>query len=97
MNDSSLSNFIDFLKKNKSQKVLIYVYADWCDKCKFDRNKLKNVLIYSINIDKSGDLVDILDIRILPYFMYISYDIKQNDINVIETFDTIEQVYSYTF
>jgi len=97
MSDRSIKNFIDFLKQSPKNKILLYVYADWCDKCNLDKTKIKNIPFYLINVDKSDDLIDILDIRIVPYFMLISYDYKNNDIIVHETFDNVQDVYNFQF
>lgn len=92
---NSVKTFIEFLKKNKNSKILIYVYADWCDKCRLDNTKIKNLVIYKVNSDIDEDLVNVLDVRVLPYFMIVDYDVKQNDIVVNESFDNALDLYAY--
>lgn len=94
---SDLNTFISYLKKNNKEKILLYIHADWCDKCKIDVNKIKNIKLHPINIDKNNDLVDILDVRVLPYFMLVSYDFRKNDLIVHETFNNPNEIYEYKF
>lgn len=74
---------IDELREvlEKSEKVFIDFYADWCGPCKMVEpevkklaNEVKDVEFVKVNIDRAKELADLFKIQAIPTFVMIVGD-----------------------
>lgn len=69
----------NFYEKIENKKVIIDFYATWCPPCKIvsknlkalDKNDLKDITIYKVDIDKYENLKAAYEIRSLPTIVYM--------------------------
>jgi thioredoxin 1 len=74
------NNFSDYIsKKNKETLFLVKFWADWCGPCKsmkiifkefFEKNRLSNIRIAEINIEKDPSLSKIYKIFSIPTIIF---------------------------
>lgn len=90
MNNENFKNFVSKLNKSKKYGI-IYSYANWCQKCK-KINNLSNdkYEIYYMNVDDEQDLLEILDIRILPTYSLVKG--SKNTLEVIKQSTILEEL-----
>lgn len=90
--NEEFKKFLNKICKNNTYGI-IYVYADWCQKCKLlDNSKLKYDVFY-VNADNEQDLLEILDIRILPTFFLINcVNNKNYSFNILSSGTTLEDI-----
>jgi len=91
MNNENFKNFVSKMKKN-NKKGIIYSYANWCQKCK-KLNSIQSSIyeLYQMNVDDEQELIEILDIRILPTYTMVKLNNK-NGLEIVKQATTLEEL-----
>jgi len=91
MNNENFKNFVSKMSKN-NKKGIIYSYANWCQKCKkLDNTQSSIYELYQMNVDDEQELIEILDIRILPTYTMVKVNNK-NNLEIIKQATTLEEL-----
>jgi len=91
MNNENFKNFVSKMSKN-NKKGIIYSYANWCQKCKkLDNTQSSIYELYQMNVDDDQELIEILDIRILPTYTMVKVNNK-NNLEIIKQATTLEEL-----
>jgi len=91
MNNENFKNFVSKMSKN-NKKGIIYSYANWCQKCKkLDNTQSSIYELYQMNVDDEQELIEILDIRILPTYTMVKVNNK-NNLEIIKQATTLKEL-----
>ena len=91
MNNENFKNFVSKMTKN-NKKGIIYSYANWCQKCKKLNSTQSSIYeLYQMNVDDEQELIEILDIRILPTYTMVKLNNK-NGLEIVKQATTLEEL-----
>jgi len=91
MNNENFKNFVSKMTKN-NKKGIIYSYANWCQKCKKLNYTQSSIYeLYQMNVDDEQELIEILDIRILPTYTMVKLNNK-NGLEIVKQATTLEEL-----